>query len=100
MLNKTAVTMVSGAKPFKYAKPFWITEASVEKKDASRSPLNQMRVKTRQPKIRPMPIPVNMDFLARFRLPAPTFWETKDAMDCIRELGISIAKLTILQATP
>ena len=50
--------MVSGAKPFKYAKPFWITAASVEKKDASRSPLNQMRVKTRQPKIRPMPIPV------------------------------------------
>lgn len=47
-----------------------------------------------------MPMPVNMDCSARFLLPAPTFWDTKDAMDCIRELGISMAKLTILHATP
>lgn len=38
--------------------------------------------------------------LGAFLLPAPTFWDTKDAMDCIRELGISMAKLTILHATP
>ena len=41
-----------------------------------------------------------MDCFARFFFPAPTFWDTKDAMDCISELGTSIAKLTILQATP
>ena len=47
-----------------------------------------------------MPMPVNMAFLARLGLPAPMFWETKDAMDCMSELGMSMAKLTILQATP
>ena len=41
-----------------------------------------------------------MDCFARFGFPAPTFWETKDAMDCISALGISMAKFTILQATP
>lgn len=41
-----------------------------------------------------------MDCFARFFFPAPTFWDTKDAMDCISELGTSIAKLTILQASP
>ena len=55
---------------------------------------------TRQPHARPTPMPVNMACLARFSLPAPMFWETKEAMDCIRALGISMAKLTILLATP
>ena len=47
-----------------------------------------------------MPMPVNIAFLARFSFPAPTFCETKDAIDCISELGISNAKFTILHATP
>ena len=45
-------------------------------------------------------MPVNMDCLARFLLPAPIFCETNAAIDCISALGISMAKLTILQATP
>ena len=45
-------------------------------------------------------MPVNMDRLARFSSPAPTFWDTKEAMDCMRALGTSMAKFTILQATP
>ena len=66
----------------------------------NRSPFSMTRAKTKLPITRPMPMPVNMAFLARCRLPAPMFWETKDAIDCISELGTSIAKLTILQATP
>ena len=53
-----------------------------------------------QPITIPTPMPVNIAFFALFSFPAPTFCDTKDAMDCIRELGISIAKLTTLQATP
>ena len=45
-------------------------------------------------------MPVNRERFARLHLPAPTFWETKEAMDCISALGMSMAKLTILQATP
>mgnify|MGYP001734131507 FL=1 len=45
-------------------------------------------------------MPVNIAFLALFSLPAPTFCDTNDAIDCISELGISIAKFTILHATP
>ena len=48
----------------------------------------------------PTPIPVNIAFLALFSLPAPTFCDTNDAIDCIKELGINIAKFTILHATP
>ena len=48
----------------------------------------------------PTPIPTNIVFFALFSLPAPTFCETNDAIDCISELGMSIAKLTILHATP
>ena len=53
-----------------------------------------------QPITIPTPMPVNIAFFPLFSFPAPTFCDTKDAMDCIRELGISIAKLTTLQATP
>ena len=57
-------------------------------------------VKCRPPIVTPTPIPVSMDFFARFFFPAPIFWETNDAIDCISALGTSMAKLTILQATP
>ena len=70
------------------------------KNPASRSPLNMTSRKTRHPTERPTPIPVNKVCFARLVFPAPTFWDTKEAMDCIRALGTSIAKLTILQATP
>ena len=46
------------------------------------------------------PIPVSIAFWARLGLPAPTFCATNEAIDCINALGISMAKLTILQATP
>ena len=59
-----------------------------------------IKEKTTHPITSPMPMPVNMDFLARCSFPAPTFCDTKDAIDCINELGISIAKFTILHATP
>ncbi len=49
---------------------------------------------------RPIPIPVNMAFSALFSSPAPIFCETKDAIDCMRAEGTSIAKFTILHATP
>ena len=52
------------------------------------------------PMVIPTPMPVNIAFLALFSFPAPTFCDTKDAIDCIKELGISIAKLTSLHATP
>ena len=55
---------------------------------------------TIQPITSPTPIPTNIVFFALFSLPAPTFCETNDAIDCISELGMSIAKLTILHATP
>ena len=48
----------------------------------------------------PMPRPVYIDCLARLWLPAPTFCATKDAIDCMSALGMSMAKLTILHATP
>ena len=41
-----------------------------------------------------------MDCFALLCFPAPTFCDTNDAMDCINALGTSMAKLTILQATP
>ena len=47
-----------------------------------------------------MLIPVNMDCFARFVFHAPTFCDTKAAIDCIRALGTSMAKFTILQALP
>ena len=53
-----------------------------------------------QPIIKPTPIPVNNVFLALFSLPAPTFCDINEAVDCISALGISIAKFTSLQATP
>ena len=77
-----------------------MTPASVEKNPASTSPFSRIRINTKHPTDRPTPIPVSMDFLARFGFPAPTFCETKEAMDCIRELGTSMAKFTILHATP
>ena len=55
------------------SKPFSMTAASEEKQDASRSPLAMTRANTTQPKVRPTPMPVNMDCLARLMLPAPTF---------------------------
>ena len=100
MLNRIAVTIVSGAKPFRYSKPFCTTSASVEKTPANRSPLNITRANTAQPNISPTPIPVSIAFWARLGLPAPTFCATNEAIDCINALGISMAKLTILQATP
>ena len=100
MLNRMAVTMVSGAKPFRYSNPFCTTSASGEKIPASTFPLHKMRANTAQPNTNPRPMPVHMAFLARFWFPAPTFWATKEAMDCMRALGISMAKLTILLATP
>ena len=95
-----AVTIVSGAKPFRYAKPLRITASSVEKMPASTSPFKRISTNTRQPTTSPTPIPVNIDCFARFSLPAPMFCATKEAIDCISALGTSIAKLTILQATP
>ena len=77
-----------------------MTPASVVKALHSTSPLHHTSANTAQPKARPMPIPVSMACRARFLLPAPMFWETKDAMDCMRALGMSMAKLTILLATP
>ena len=100
MLNRIAVTIVSGAKPLRYSKPFCTTSASGEKIPASASPFSMTSANTAQPKTRPMAMPVSMDCLARFGLFAPTFCATKDAMDCIRALGISMAKFTILLATP
>ena len=41
-------------------------------------------------------MPVNIDLLALFSFPAPTFWETNDAIDCMRARGINIAKFTTL----
>ena len=77
-----------------------MTTGSVEKIPASRSPFNRISANTTQPIVTPTPIPVSMDFFARFFFPAPIFWETNDAIDCISALGTSMAKLTILQATP
>ena len=66
----------------------------------SKSPLNKTKIKTTTPMIKPIPIPVNIACFALFSSPAPTFWATKEAIDCINELGTNMAKLTILQATP
>ena len=57
-------------------------------------------MKTTIPTINPIPIPVNIAFFALSSLPAPTFCDTKEAIDCISALGINMAKFTILQATP
>ena len=64
------------------------------------SPLNIINKNAIHPITSPTPMPVNIAFLALFSLPAPTFCDTNDAIDCISELGINIAKFTILQATP
>lgn len=48
----------------------------------------------------PIDIPVSIAFFARSSLFAPTFCATKELIDCIRDDGISITKLTILFATP
>ena len=100
MLNSTAVNSVSGAKPFRYSYPLCTTAASAEKIPASRSPRKNTSEKAKHPTKSPMPIPVNMVFFARFCSPAPTFCDTKEEVDCISALGISMAKLTILHATP
>lgn len=73
---------------------------SAEKIPASRSPRKNTSEKAKHPTKSPMPIPVNMVFFARFCSPAPTFCDTKEEVDCISALGISMAKLTILHATP
>ena len=91
MLRQTPTTVEVGAAT---------TSASVVKMPASTSPCSMTRANTAAPKARPTPMPVNMACRARLCFPAPTFCDTKDAMDCIRALGISMAKLTILQATP
>ena len=100
ILNSTAVTIVSGANPLRYSKPLWITDASVVKIDVSLSPKNHTPMNTTTPTDSPMPIPVSIAFLALSSFPAPTFCDTNEAIDCISELGTSMAKLTILQATP
>ena len=72
----------------------------MEKIPASTSPFHKMAANTAQPKASPTPMPVYMARFARRGLPAPMFCETKEAIDCIRALGISMAKFTILLATP
>ena len=77
-----------------------MTSGSGVKTPARASPFSRIRANTAQPKARPTPMPVTMARRARFWSPAPTFWATKEAIDCIRALGMSMAKFTILQATP
>ena len=100
MLNRTAVTMVSGAKPRRYSKPLRTTSASVENRPARTSPFRSTSANITMPNATPTAMPVNMDFFARFTLPAPIFCATNDAIDCISALGTSMTKLTILLATP
>ena len=66
MLKRIAVRMVSGAKPFRYSKPFCTTSASGEKIPANASPLSITSANTAQPKNSPTPMPVSIDCLARF----------------------------------
>ena len=93
--------IVSGAEALQIIKAF-LDNCGIGREQAGEyiTPSIKPERKTRHPNSSPTPIPVNIDRLARFGFPAPTFWETKEAMDCISALGISMAKFTILQATP
>ena len=98
--KSTAVTIASGAKPFRYSAERIITPSSVAKMCEILPPQKNARRNMNTPIPAPIAIPVTIVFFALSSLPAPTFFAMNDERDCIIDDGISITNVTILFATP